>query len=509
MNFDLFSLLKKVSKTIRHIDVLIILGLVLLFALTRLINLTNLPIFTDEAIYIHWAKLAWKDASWRFVSLTDGRQPFQTWATIPFLKLFSDPLFAGRLFGVASGFLALAGIFSLAFYLFGKRAAYLASLVYIFNPYYLFYDRMALVDSAVNGFFIWFVFFSLILLKYPRLDLALIFGMLSGLGTLAKSTVRLFFLPFIFAPLSYFGQKNWIKKTINYFALVVISGSLALVFYNLQRLSPYMHFIEQKNTTFVKTIPEFLSNPFDPLIHNLKTIPYFFTSESGYLLILFGLIGLILLWQKNKVLTFQLLMFFAIPFFIIASMAKVVFPRYLIFLTIPFLLGFVYLWHKTSKKWLLLIVYFVPAIYLVGQVIFAPQLLPWPEIDRGQYFEGSSSGKGTLEIVQFIQKQENKHDQIYVFTEGTFGLLPYALDIYFPHDQPKVKFEARWPIKDEDLEYARKLSQQYPVYFVFHEREEFPNEWLSKWKLVKKYPRYNNQVYVYFFQYLPFIKNET
>ena len=208
--FNLFELLNKLKKLVSRRDVLIVAGLLLLFFLTRLTKLTDLPIFTDEAIYIHWAKLAWKDASWRFVSLTDGRQPLQTWATIPFLKLFeADPLLAGRLFGVFSGLFALIGLFFLSYYLFGKKAAFIASLIYILNPYYLFYDRMALADSVVNGFFVWFIFFCLVLIKHQRLDLALIFGMLAGLGTLAKSTVRLFFLPFVFGPLVYLKNKSF------------------------------------------------------------------------------------------------------------------------------------------------------------------------------------------------------------------------------------------------------------------------------------------------------------
>src|SRR3989344_8525659 len=130
---------------------LVYLGLLLLaFFLTRLINIDKFPIFVDEGIYIRWAKTAWHDAAWRFISLTDGRQPLQTWATIPFLKLFPDrALFAGRLFGVASGFVAMIGIFSLSSYLFGKKTAYIASLLYIITPFYLFFDRLAMVDSLV------------------------------------------------------------------------------------------------------------------------------------------------------------------------------------------------------------------------------------------------------------------------------------------------------------------------------------------------------------------------
>src|SRR3989304_1360065 len=99
----------------------------------KIFLLDKLPIFSDEGIYIRWARVAWHDASWRFISLTDGRQPLQTWGTIPFLKLFpNNALLAGRLFSVASGFVALIGIFSLLYLLFGKRTAIMGSFIYIF-----------------------------------------------------------------------------------------------------------------------------------------------------------------------------------------------------------------------------------------------------------------------------------------------------------------------------------------------------------------------------------------
>src|SRR6266705_3402180 len=49
--------------------------LVVLFFITRFFNILSLPIFTDEAIYIRWAQIALHDANWRFISLTDGKQP--------------------------------------------------------------------------------------------------------------------------------------------------------------------------------------------------------------------------------------------------------------------------------------------------------------------------------------------------------------------------------------------------------------------------------------------------
>ena len=87
-----------------------LLALTLLYLLTRLINLTNLPVFADEAIYIRWAQVMRSEPSLRFLPLSDGKQPLFMWLIIPALKIFSDPLFAGRMISLGSGLLGLFGV---------------------------------------------------------------------------------------------------------------------------------------------------------------------------------------------------------------------------------------------------------------------------------------------------------------------------------------------------------------------------------------------------------------
>src|SRR3989344_3822794 len=172
--FDVSKIFSFFKKNFNLKDILLGFGLVALFFLSRIIYLDKLPIFSDEGIYIHWARIAWHDASWRFISLTDGRQPLQTWGTIPFLKLFpQNLLFGGRMFSVAKGF----------------------------TSFFLFYDRIALADSAVNAGFIWILFFSILVVRTLRLDLALLFGIIAGMAMLTKSSVRLFIMLSAFAPI--------------------------------------------------------------------------------------------------------------------------------------------------------------------------------------------------------------------------------------------------------------------------------------------------------------------
>src|SRR3989338_10978213 len=107
----------------------------LFYFATRLINLTLLPIFTDEAIYIRWSQIALQDPAHRFISLYDGKQPLFVWLNMLTLNLPVDPLVAGRRVSVLAGFVSLIGIIALAWRLFGKRAGLFAGFVYILSPF--------------------------------------------------------------------------------------------------------------------------------------------------------------------------------------------------------------------------------------------------------------------------------------------------------------------------------------------------------------------------------------
>jgi len=56
-------------------EILLSLGIIASYFLIRTASLLSMPIFTDESIYLRWAQTALNDASWRFISLTDGKQP--------------------------------------------------------------------------------------------------------------------------------------------------------------------------------------------------------------------------------------------------------------------------------------------------------------------------------------------------------------------------------------------------------------------------------------------------
>lgn len=503
--FDIFSLLRWVRKHFTTQDVLIVLVLVGAFLATRLINLDKFPIFTDEGIYIHWAKVAWKNADSRFISLTDGKQPLHMWGMIPFLKIFStNLLLGGRLYSVLTGAVALTGLTSMAYYLFGKRTAFFAGVFYVFTPMFLFYDRMALADSTVNAGFIWVLFGSIVLVRTLRLDVAVIFGITAGLALLAKSSSQLFLGLSALAPILtlHLKRKDYAKRIANFYFLFFISSLIAFVLYNVQRLSPYLHYVSEKNKTFVMTFDEFLSEPFSLVWHNLPLIPYYVASEMGYVLCIVGLVGLVLLYRHDRRLAFYLTLWILISYLGIAFMAKVIFPRYLIFFASALTLTAAYFIASLKSKSLvkgLLAVYIVSILYFDFTILFAPAMIPFPEVDRGQYIESFNAGWGITEIIDFARQQSTEKPVVLV-GEGNFGVIADMLDASVAIDD-KVSVVGYWPLNKADLEANQSKLIDNQVYIVFSHRTEFPGDWPMRF--VKQYPKPGNKYSYYLYELTP------
>src|SRR3989338_10694050 len=125
------KLVKKRKLTSLLLFLILIFGLVL-----RLYNLTILPVFADEAIYIRWSQIMSAEPTLRFLPLSDGKQPLFMWILMFVVKRISDPLFAGRILSVLSGLGTMIGLFLLTFYLFkSKKAALVSTLAWAISPF--------------------------------------------------------------------------------------------------------------------------------------------------------------------------------------------------------------------------------------------------------------------------------------------------------------------------------------------------------------------------------------
>lgn len=478
--------------------------LALVTFITRIFNLLEIPIFTDEAIYIRWAQIGLDDSAHRYISLTDGKQPLFTWLMYPFLKIFSDPLFAGRFVSVIAGVAAVIGIYVLAKELFGKKTALFASLLYIFSPFALLYDRLALMDSLLASLFIWSIYLQILLVRKIRLDVALILGMIMGLGLMTKSSAFFFICLLPFSLILFdFGKKNKFIRMMSWAGLAVLSIIIAQIMYNSLRLSPLFYIIEQKNYTFIYTFQEFFSLTFKTFLPNLQGLLIFLTTYLTWPISLVILIGTFLgLFNRDK-RVFYLIVCFAFPFFTLAAFGRVLFPRFILFMSMPLLLlagEVISRWTFFAKEKMrifivITIFIFIYPVYLTLVILTNPVEAAIPRVDRNQLFDDWPSGYGVKEVIDYLN-QKAKNSKVVIATEGTFGLNPFVYEIYLKKNE-NVIIKSYWPLSQVPDELI-SLSREYPTYIVFKESQNIPDSWPLK--LINKYRRGKGKTYLLFFE---------
>jgi hypothetical protein len=126
---------------------LILLGLVLVYLLSRLLWLEQIPIFSDEAIHIAVAQNA-------LGGDTTAGMAMSKWLTIQaygvYFGLFPATLFSARLLIVVIGLINLLLIFKLARDMGEEpsfQRGFFAALTYVVSPFALFYDRLFVADQ--------------------------------------------------------------------------------------------------------------------------------------------------------------------------------------------------------------------------------------------------------------------------------------------------------------------------------------------------------------------------
>ncbi len=515
---------KLLNVTLSRTEKYLAIGLSLGLFVTRLINLTIIPIFTDEAIYIRWSEIAWSvrklggAASLVFIPLSDGKQPFYFWIAGLCMQFIPDHLWAGRVTSIPAGFAAMVGIWLLSNELFkNRRIAWLSALIYTILPFTLLYDRMMLADSMLAMWGIWSMYLSLILLRTLKLRVAIALGFVYGLGLLTKSpalfywamaptTLLFFFNPELLPEKSkliiseYFFWKwpveAWkrLGKWLGLYALAVVMGQ---AMESIQRVSGLYHMIGRKNLEFLVSNEEFFKHPFAQFSGNMTGMAIWFFGYLGLGLVLCAVIGLVrgVITLDKRIL--YLFILFIVPWLASAARAKVLYPRYLLFFTPPLLIliacGLYFVVHLAGKfafqksesigltrlvQNLVLLVFLLSSINFSYQLLFSPTTAPLPLQDKEQYIVGWPSGYGVNEIYTYLKKDFDANKKIAVGTEGTFGLMPFALQIKFYdqlyHSKPgeSLFIDGYWPfinVPQKLVEYA----VERPTYFLVYQ-QEFP-----------------------------------
>lgn len=456
------------------------IGIISLFLFTRLFNLLIIPIFTDEAIYTYWAQIALHDPANRFISLEDGKQPLFIWSAAIFQNFLTDPLLATRLVSVLSGLGSTVGIYLLSKMLFNQKVAILSSLLYIILPLTLLYDRMALFDSLLTMFGIYSVFFTVKLVKDPRLDLAMLTGISIGLSTLTKSSGAFFLYTLPFSLLLFnFRDKNIGAKFFKWAVLASLVFVISQIVYNSLRLSPLFYIIGQKNLTFIKSFPEFIESPFQYFKSNLNSMISWIIDYIGLGLFVLLPISIIYAFFKknNKILYLSVLIF--APFVAELLFNKVLYPRFMLFyfpyviILISFAIVEINDLFGNYQKYfqILILIFFIYPVTSSWNLLTNPTIAKIPGADAGQYINDWPAGYGVAETVD-IFKRESENEEIFVATEGTFGLLPFAIRIYFFGDS-NVQISGFWPVDENNLpQQILDVAKSKKTFFIFNENQD-------------------------------------
>jgi 4-amino-4-deoxy-L-arabinose transferase-like glycosyltransferase len=215
-----------------------------------------------------------------------------------FLKAFSDPILAGRLISIISGFFTMFGLWFLSKELFNKKATYLTMLLYILYPFAQVSNRLANIDSLVAAFYIWSLYFSILLVKKVKLSVAYTLGIVLGGAALTKTNASfsIYLLP-ITGVLFNFKQSNAKKKFLYLIVLILFAFLIESMMYLILQLSPDYEkifwanrdFIFSKKLIFLITIIayplsidlNYVFNPYNATIPYIDKYQYVYCSDWG------------------------------------------------------------------------------------------------------------------------------------------------------------------------------------------------------------------------------------
>ncbi|KKR80437.1 MAG: hypothetical protein UU73_C0001G0207 [Candidatus Daviesbacteria bacterium GW2011_GWA1_41_61] len=480
-------------------EILFFLLITALYFSLRLPNLTLQPIFADEAIYIRWAQVMRAEPTLRFLPLSDGKTPLFMWAMMPLFKIFADPLLAGRILSVLSGYLTLLGVGFLGWRVFNLRVGLLGAFLVVITPLMVFFDRMALVDSLLAAFSVWSLNLALLLAQKLRLDLAMILGFSLGGGILTKTPGMFSLLALPLTALIFdWSPKLRQTRLLKMVGLWAVAVTIGLVIYNALRLGPNFNNLSSRNQDYMFSPLDLVGRPLDPFLPHLGDINNWFPIFLTWPVLLFIFLGIALTFIFKNLPALVVLVWSLIPLAAEMALLKTFTARYILF-TIPplFVLaawGVEYLRSRIPLKpflsfSLLLVVLLLSPLYFSFQLLTNPAAVPLPQGERRGYLEDWTAGYGFSEIAQFLIQEAGK-EGVVVGTEGYFGTLPDGLQIYldkYSHEASEGKkisiVGGRAEVSDE----LRQAAKEHPTYFVAN-KSRFPQA-LENMELLREYPK--------------------
>ena len=223
---------------------------------------------------------------------------------------------------------------------------------------------------------------------------------------------------------------------------------------------------------------EWLTHPFQFTWGNLKGL---FDWLIGYLtkpLFIVVILQFIVFWRyfREKAIIF---LWWIVPFIGLAAFGSALYPPFILLMTIPLfplialtLSWIIKRWHNTLFLVAVLCILLVPSIWMSYFIIIDPLHAPIPYADKGQYIDNWPSGWGVREVNELLLA-ESQNGKVTVYTDGTFGLLPYAIEIYLV-DKPNIEIVGIWPLSQTPPQMVIDDVLDHSTYLVLNQTTEAP-----------------------------------
>lgn len=498
----------------------------ILYFTTRFQNLTAIPVFGDEAIYVRWSQVIKSVETLRFVPVTDGKQPLYMWILAVALKFFNDPLVVGRTVSIFAGFGTMISLFFASIFIVNYSSkstniktflqdsieknhgiGLLSAFIYALLPFAFFFDRMALPDNLLSFFGITSFVFTILLSKFKRLDLAMILGIILGLSWLTKSPA-IYFITLSFATFLVFNFKDF-KSYI----FPIVSTIFSFVIYNILRLGPQFNVIAQRNKDYVWSFSEIIKHPLDPLVPHIRDI---FSIYSQYISIPVLLLSVFFFFffifkkvdVKKKALHleyFIILAWWFLPLLANSAIAKVFTARYILF-TLPPLIILISLginsfikntfsvFKNSFSQYFIILLAFAFNIFWLWSISITPMTKSLPSVEQG-YISDWTSGWGIKDASVYLIER-SKVANVIVGTEGYFGTLPDGLQIYTNQIPQLTVFGVGLGFTTIPTKLIDAKNHGDEVYILMNKsRLSLVPDELKKVQIIKEYPKpYNDKL---------------
>ncbi len=222
----------------RRTAVAVGLAAVVVYVIARLALVWRFPPHTDESLFSYWAMIGHDDPAQRFLPLSLGQNPMQEWLGMGLIQLGIEPLTSLRLLSLVGGLVTMGAVAWFARALVGDAAALLAAIVWAVLPFSLVYGVVGVADPLIASLAAVAMVLQYSLARNPRLDVAVVLGIVFGIGMLTKLTMMsaVWLVP-LGALLFDWSRDGLGRRLGRWIGALALAGLVAVSMYQVLRLS--------------------------------------------------------------------------------------------------------------------------------------------------------------------------------------------------------------------------------------------------------------------------------